>query len=297
MTPPPTASARLALALLALDGVGLVTATRLLDRFPTAEALRATPREQVLLRLKGAPKADRTVALLFSDALDAALAVAGAEADRLAATGVHVLAAGDAAWPAGLSALGRSERPVVLFAYGNVAALDGPLLAVLGRPPVPAGSFEAAQRIARHVAAAGAGLTVGIAHGFDLAVQKVAIGAGRAPVAVVGGGLATLTPSRRPAATALVRAGGLLLSPFPMAHGPFPHDDRERALVQAALSRAVLVAAPAEASPESRAAAWAAGAGRPVAVVGDAAPGDCAAAWLRADDARTDADVAAWLAP
>ena len=35
----------------------------------------------------------------------------------------------------------------------------------------------------------------------------------------------------------LGRAGGLLLSPFPMDHGPFDHDDAERALGQPELCR------------------------------------------------------------
>ncbi len=264
----PTA-APFALALLALDGVGRVTAHRLLERFASPEALRATPREQVLLRLKGAPRADRTVETLFSSAFDDALAEATAETARLAATGVRALAPGDAGWPAGLADLARDARPAVLYAYGNPEALRAPLLAVMGRPPVPADPYEAAQRTTRRAAAAGVGVVTGLANGFDLAVQKVALSAGRAPVGVIGSGLGTLTPSLRPAATALVRAGGLLLSPFPMAHGPFPHDDRERALVQAAMAQAALVAAPGADSHEARAAAWALEAGRPVAVVGD----------------------------
>ena len=63
-----------ALALLSLEGAGRVTAHRLLERFPTAEAVREAPREQVLLRLKGVAHADRTVDAIcdaaFDDALD-----------------------------------------------------------------------------------------------------------------------------------------------------------------------------------------------------------------------------------
>ena len=46
-------------------------------------------------------------------------------------------------------------------------------------------------------AAAGVGVVTGAAHGFDVALQKVTTGAGRAPVAVVASGLATLAPSLR----------------------------------------------------------------------------------------------------
>ena len=287
--PPPAAP--FALALLALDGVGRVTAHRLLERFPSPDALRQTPREQVLLRLKGAPNAERIVERLFDNAFDDALASATVDTEKVAATGVRTLAPGDADWPAGLDRLGRAERPVVLYAYGNPAALADPLLAVFGRPPVAAGPFEAAQRLARRAAGAGVGVACGLAHGFDVAVVKVATAAGRAPVAVVASGLGQLTPSLRPAATALVRAGGLLLSPFPMTHGPFPHDDRERALVQAALSRALVVAAPVEGSPEVKAAAWASGAGLNVAALG----ADADWATLRADAPDADDAVLGWL--
>ncbi len=290
--PPTPSAAPFALALLALDGVGRVTAHRLLERFPSPDALRQTPREQVLLRLKGAPNAERIVGHLFDPEFDAALAAATAETDKLAATGVRTLAPGDADWPAGLERLGRAERPVVLYAYGNPGALVAPLLAVLGRPPVPGIPFEAAQRLARRATESGAGVACGLAHGFDVAVVKVTTGAGRAPVAVIGSGLGQLTPSLRPAATALVRSGGLLLSSFPMAHGPFAHDDRERALVQIAISRAAVVAAPHEGSHEAQAAAWAHDAGLDVAVVG----ADADWATLRADDSDADDTVLGWLA-
>ena len=290
MPPPPAAP--FVLALLALDGVGRVTAHRVLERFPSLDVLRQTPHEQVLLRLKGAPNAERIVERLFDDAFDDALATKKSETAALAATGVRTLAPGDAEWPGGLERLGRAERPVVLYAYGNLAALAAPLLAVLGRPPVPGVPFEAAQRLARHAAESGAGVACGLAHGFDVAVAKVAGAAGRAPVAVLGCGLGQLAPSLRPAATALVRQGGLLLSPFPMPHGPFAHDDRERALVQVAVSRAAVVAAPHDGSHEAKAAAWAHDAGIEVAVVG----ADADWATLRADGPGADTTVMGWLA-
>ena len=266
-----------ALALLSLDGVGRVTAHRVLERFPTLDALRSTPREQVLLRLKGAPHAERTVETLFSDdAFGHALERANAVIEALGAKRVRVLAPSDAAWPAGLSDLPRDVRPVVLYAHGEIAVLSRPRLSFLTHAPVDGAVFETTQALARAVMAQGVGLVVGARHGVDVALQKLAVGADVPAVAVAGFGLARIERSMRPAATALVRAGGLLLSPFPMAHGPFDHDDRERALVQAALGRAVCATAPPPESAEDRAAAWAAEAGRALALVPPAPPG---AAW------------------
>ncbi len=266
-------SAPFALALLSLDGVGRVTAHRILERFPTLDALRATPREQVLLRLKGAPHAERTVETLFSDgAFGPALDRASALLDTLQSKQVRVLAPSDDAWPAGLDAIPREERPVVLYLHGDVAALGRARLSFLTHAPIDGAVFETTQALARDVMSRGVGLVVGARHGVDLALQKLSLAADVPAVAVVGSGLARLERSMRPAATALVRAGGLLVSPFAMAHGPFDHDDRERAIVQAALGRGVCAAAPPAASPEDRAATWAAEAGRPLALVPPAPP-------------------------
>ena len=300
--PPPTSSAPFALALLSLDGVGRVSAHRVLERFPTLDALRATPREQVLLRLKGVPNADQTVAALFDDgAFRPALDRAEAQVADLRAKGIGVLAPGGAdgepsPWPAALDALPRADRPVVLYTYGDAGALLRPALAVLARAPVGGGAFETAQALVRRAGGA-AGLVVGAQSGVDLALQKVALAEGADVVVVVEAGLARLQPSMRAGATTAVRGGGVLVSSFPMTHGPFAHDDRERALVQAALGRAVAVVGPPADSPEDRAAAWAAGAGRPVALVG-AAPPD--ASWAEAavpvDGPAAVEAVAGWLA-
>ena len=259
-------SAAFALALLSVDGLGRTTAHRLLERFPTWDVLRETPREQVRLRLKGTPRVDALLDVILADGFEADhLSPARATVGTLRQRGIHTLAPGGALWPESLHDLDRSDRPVVLYAFGQIEALGRPALACLGRPPLDPASFEASQALARHALAAGVGLVVGAQSGFDVALQKLSLGASRGAVAVLGCGLAKLETSLRPAATALTKGGGLLLSPFPMPHGPFEHDDRERALVQAALGRAVSVVGATEGSSEQRASTWAASTPRPVA--------------------------------
>lgn len=267
-------SAAFARALLSVDGLGRTTAHRLLDRFPTWDALRATPREQIRLRIKGAPNIDRTLDVILSDTFETEhLSPAREAIEVLRKRGIHTLAPGDRNWPDGLNDLDRSARPVLLYGYGSLEALARPALACLGRPPLDPVAFEASQALARHALAQGVGLVVGAQSGFDVALQKLSLGAKRGAVAVLGCGLAKLEPSLRPSATLLTRGGGLLISPFPMTHGPFDHDDKERALVQAALGRAVTIAGGPEGTPEHRAHAWAEAAGRPtVSLDGTQAP-------------------------
>jgi hypothetical protein len=73
-----------------------------------------------------------------------------------------------------------------------------------------------------------------------------------------------IPPPMRPVISATVKAGGLLLSPFAMDHGPFEHDDKERALVLAALAQTCVFFEPVPDTPEWRAMTWAVEAGRPV---------------------------------
>ena len=205
-------SAVFALALLSVDGLGQTTAHRILERFSSWDALRATPREQVRLRLKGTPRLDHLLDVVLGDGFDAEhLTPARADVETLRQRGIHTVSNGDATWPDGLNDLERSDRPVVLYAFGQLEALARPALACLGRPPLAPVAFEAAQALARHALTSGAGLVVGAQSGFDVALQKLSLGVNRGAVAVLNCGLAKLEKSLRPAATALTRGGGLTL--------------------------------------------------------------------------------------
>ena len=266
-------AAAFALALLRVDGIGRVTAHRLLAHFPSYDALRATPREQVLLRIKGAPKAEALVGRLFDEAaMGERLSGAHAEVEALAARGVAVLAGHDARWPAGLGALDRSARPVVLYAYGDAEVLARPATALLARPPLPGPAFEVAQDLVRLLIAHGVVPVAGAEHGFDVVVHKLCAAAGHPSVLVANAGMAKVPTSMRPAVAATVRAGGLLLSPFPMEHGPFEHDDAERALVSAAMANASAFFAVPPDSHEDRAMRWNLECGKPTFGIAGEAP-------------------------
>jgi predicted Rossmann fold nucleotide-binding protein DprA/Smf involved in DNA uptake len=269
MLPVTDDAATFALALTRLDGVGRVTGHRLVERFDGPGDLRDHSREQVFLRLKGLPNAEEITRRLFeTDELDDALDEARASIEALSERGVKLLSPRSEAWPGGLSALAPAERPLLLWAYGRAEVLERPSAALLARPPMEEAPFERAQALAQHLTAAGAVPVLGGQSGFDVALAKRAAGE-CAPVALVAAcGLAEVPPRLRPVAGRAVRAGGVLLSPFPMTHGPFDHDDAERARVQTALARAAVFAPPAPDTPEARALTWAAEAGRPAFVLG-----------------------------
>ncbi len=114
----------LAHALERLDGVGRISAGRLLRYFESYEALTSFPREQVLTRLKSAPNGGRLVDRLFDRAeMEPILANSAAELGALTATGITPLAAGDPGWPAGIALLPAAEQPNLLYVYGATGVL------------------------------------------------------------------------------------------------------------------------------------------------------------------------------
>jgi predicted Rossmann fold nucleotide-binding protein DprA/Smf involved in DNA uptake len=254
-----TPRARLALALEHVEGLGRVGAGRLVPRFERFEAMLATPREQVLTRLKRIPNAARTVDRLFDAAyMSPHLDAADREVESLAKAGVLPLASGDPEWPAGVNDLPAAERPHILFVFGSLAALAAPRAALLGAAAMGAEAFERAQDLTRHLTERGVRPVVGASHGFDVVVAKLSHRPDSpAPAVLVAAcGLAHLSGPLRPVASAVVRAGGTLVSAFPMGQPYYPHQDDDAALLMAALAPAGVFVAPKPDTPAWKALAW-----------------------------------------
>lgn len=257
-------SAALALALLQVEGLGRVTAQRMLAHFPNYDALRAAPREQLRLRIKGAPKADHLVqSVLDTEKMEERIAEAEAALAALAERRIEVLTQHDPRWPEGLGTLDRSDHPVVLYVYGDVDLLTRPAAALFARPPLPGPAFEVAQNLVRALIAHGIVVVGGAEHGFDVVVHKLCASAGHPSILVTNVGMAKVPKPMRPTVSAAVRAGGLLVSPFAPEHGPFAHDDAERALIMTAMANASAFFAPPPGSHEDRAMRWSVGANKP----------------------------------
>ncbi len=264
-------SARYILALLGIPGVGRVAAGRLAEYFPTADSILACPREQLQLRLKGVAHASEIVDEIRSTLPDRMEAAAG-KLQELDEHQIGTVTPVDREWPAGLSDLDRSDRPVILYWHGHPAGLAKQQVALFAQPPLSEHAFELSQTALRHVLRAGGVPLTGARTSFDAAVHRVCASPDHnvPSTIVVSSGLGKIDKEFRPVATATVRAGGLLISSFELDHGPFKHDDRERALLQAALAKVCIFVEPTQRSPEANALDWAIEEGRSVFIIGEA---------------------------
>ncbi|RMF54891.1 MAG: transporter [Bacteroidetes bacterium] len=260
-----TDAALLALALLRIEGVGRVTVGRLLRHFPSYEALRGYPREQVLARLKGVRHASDLVHRLFDpDVMAPLLAEAASELAALADRHIAVLTCRDEAWPEGWAALPAGVRPAVFFTYGATEVLRRPVVALMAHPPLDDHAFETAQALVRFLGRSPFLPGTGLTSGFDVVVHKLAVAARHPALLLAPCGLARLPAPMRPAASATVRHGGLLGTPFSLEHGPFPHDERDTLWLLAALARAIVLVDPHPDTAAWDAMTWALASHRPV---------------------------------
>ncbi|MBP6019506.1 MAG: DNA-processing protein DprA [Burkholderiaceae bacterium] len=153
----------------------------------------------------------------------------------------HLLTLADPAYPPVL--LDIHDPPLVLYANGNLDALQRPALAIVGaRSATPAGT-DNALAFAKHLAAQGWCIISGLALGIDTAAHEGALLAGGAgaTIAVMGTGMDIVYPARNRLLAHQIAEHGLLLSEFPLGTRALPWQFPKRNRIVAGLSKGVLV--------------------------------------------------------
>ena len=172
----------------------------------------------------------------------AAVAASTAEmAEALAAADIRVVRQGAAAYPPVLAC--DPEAPAVLFVRGDVSALDGRRVGVVGTRHASAAGRATAGELAELLSDAGVAVVSGLARGIDSAAHRgvrSAGGSGRA-VAVVGCAPDHPYPKVNADLWEWVARHGLLISEWPPGVGPDAWRFPQRNRILAALSEVVVV--------------------------------------------------------
>jgi DNA processing protein len=164
----------------------------------------------------------------------AAAAIARAET-----CGIRLVPWSDAAYPAVLSAI--VDPPPVLWVRGNLAALSGPAVAVVGSRAASPYGLIVAERLAAELAARGVVVVSGLARGVDAAAHRGALAANGSTLAVLGSGADVIYPAEHESLAGAIEAHGAVVSELPPGTPPQKRFFPLRNRLMSGLSRAVLV--------------------------------------------------------
>jgi DNA processing protein len=144
---------------------------------------------------------------------------------------------GEKQYPAALMEL--NDAPPVLWAQGDLALLDRPMVAMVGARNASSLGIRMATRLAEGLGQAGFAVVSGLARGIDRAAHLAALATGT--VAVQAGGVDAIYPDENAALAEDIRQRGLRLSEQPMGTSPQTRHFPLRNRLIAGLSRAVIV--------------------------------------------------------
>lgn len=132
--------------------------------------------------------------------------------------------------------------PSIFWYKGDIGALRQPTIAVIGtRSPTKAGILSA-RKITMTLAKLDICIVSGLALGVDTEAHAACVAANGRTVAVLAGGLESISPRRNSdLAMSIVRCGGGLLSEFPIGTPSLPANFVARDTTQAALASAVIL--------------------------------------------------------
>ena len=193
-----------------------------MDRYGAPANIFSAPLEALL---RDGLKPD-TVAQLKNTEI---LTKAEAEIERLEALGANVITLADENYPELLKEI--YDPPIVLYVKGDLScALAHPSIGVVGSRRCSTYGVNAANFLARELAAQGIAIVSGLARGIDGASHRGAIEAAGKTVGVIGTGLDVIYPKEHKKLTDEVAENGAVVSEFPLGTPPlaqnFPYRNR-----------------------------------------------------------------------
>ncbi len=133
------------------------------------------------------------------------------------------------------------DPPIVLYVHGDVRALSGPALAMVGSRKPSAYGLQVANRLGRDLAERQIVIVSGMARGIDSAAHHGALEAKGKTVAVQGRGMDDVYPRENRRLADKIAESGAVISEFPLGTGPTPENFPIRNRIISGLSLGVLV--------------------------------------------------------
>lgn len=226
------------LRLTLIPGVGGEARRALLKAFGLPQAIfEASPR--AISAIVEPDLAERLLSHECSAGIEAALDWAGLPGNRL-------LTLADADYPQSL--LSSDDPPILLYAKGDTAMLNRPMLAVVGSRNATTQGTRDAEAFAKTLGEAGLTIVSGLALGIDAAAHRGALSTAAGTVAVIGTGADRLYPARNEALARAIAEQGVVLSEFPLGTPALASNFPRRNRIIAGLGMGCLVV---EAAPRS----------------------------------------------
>ncbi|MBX3287766.1 MAG: DNA-processing protein DprA [Acidobacteria bacterium] len=248
------------IALNMTPGVGPRAATKLLERFGSADAVFQARRVE-LENLRIRPE---TIESLMKREFEAK---AGEELERVKELGGDILVLDDGSYPTYLREI--ADPPITLYVRGEwQACFDQPCVAVIGSRMCSTYGKNAAEMLARDLASRGICVVSGLARGIDTAAHRGAMSGGGRTVAVLGTGLDSIYPKENEKLVEeIIASGGAVVTQFPLGTPPLKDNFPYRNRIISGLSLGVLIVEASERSGSLITARLAAEQGREVMAV------------------------------
>ena len=222
------------IALNMTPGVGPRAATKLLERFGSAEAVFGARRTE----LEGLRLRPETIESLVKKEFHER---ATEEIKKVRELGGDILVLDDGVYPALLREI--DDPPIVLYVKGAwQSCFDAPGIGFVGSRRASTYGVNAAQMLARDLAKKSVCIVSGLARGIDAAAHRGAVEAGGKTVAVLGTGIDQVYPKEnKTLVTEILAAGGALVSQFPLETPPLPENFPYRNRIISGLSLGVVI--------------------------------------------------------
>jgi DNA processing protein len=219
------------LALTTVNGIGGVTARKLIERFGDVEAIfEAAPEDLIEI-----PRMTETMAAQML-----AVPIEQLENELLSLNdeGVDLLTWDDDRFPALLRPL--PDAPMVLFMRGALKRTDDKAVAIVGTREPTRSAVEVAHTIGRELAARDLTVISGLALGIDTAGHRGALETGRT-IAVLGSGIRHIHPRENAELAEQIVESGAILSELHPNTPPKGQNLMARDRIISGLSRATIV--------------------------------------------------------